>query len=250
MTMRVHATRATRGSHSHSHTELTQVHLKPRLSKRMIAGILAAATCSAPTMGRYFATGPASPVARRRAPPPPPPPPPPAHVAAQCPVCHCDAERLRQKLALLEELGVCAPGLLIELTKEPLKLGQVRARAVGAVVESKGDCVVELEKVVRLHVNGFLVGGAGVVKVVQPAERHGQVDGGGEVVEGRRVLASVEVDQPQIVRDNPLKRVEEEGALEAGDGGNVALLAEEAHADVVPQLRRVWRLHRRDAVLD
>jgi hypothetical protein len=33
-------------------------------------------------------------------------------------------------------------------------------------------------------------------------------------------------------------------------GFDVAMLAEEAHADVVPQLRRVGRLHRCHAVLD
>jgi hypothetical protein len=38
--------------------------------------------------------------------------------------------------------------------------------------------------------------------------------------------------------------------FEAGNSRDVALLAEEAHADVVPELRRVGRLHRRHPVLD
>ena len=67
-------------------------------------------------------------------------------------------------------------------------------------------------------------------------------------MEGGGVLAGVQVDEAKIVRDDPLEGVEEEGALEARDRGDEALLAEEAHADVIPQLRRVGCLHGRDAV--
>ena len=67
---------------------------------------------------------------------------------------------------------------------------------------------------------------------------------------GGGVLPSVEVHEAEIVRDDPLEWVEVERALEARDGGDVPLLTEEAHANIVPQLRRVGRLHRGDAVLD
>ncbi len=63
-------------------------------------------------------------------------------------------------------------------------------------------------------------------------------------------LPRVQVDEPEVVRDDPLERVEVESSLEARDRRDVPLLAEEAHADVVPQLRRVGRLHRGDSVLD
>ena len=69
-------------------------------------------------------------------------------------------------------------------------------------------------------------------------------------MERRGVLPRVQVDQPEIVRDDPLERVEVQRALEARDRRDEALLAEEAHADVVPQLRGVRRLHGGDAVLD
>ena len=75
----------------------------------------------------------------------------------------------------------------------------------------------------------------------------------------RGVLRSVEVHQPQVVRDDPLERVEvsahtarcqrtlpvpypaprrewdcAQRFLQAGYRGHVTLLAEEAHANVVP----------------
>mmetsp|Transcript_43480 Transcript_43480/g.107532 ORF Transcript_43480/g.107532 Transcript_43480/m.107532 type:complete len:361 (-) Transcript_43480:24-1106(-) len=114
---------------------------------------------------------------------------------------------------------------------------------------------------VLLHLNCLLVGTASVFEVIEAGEGDGEVhvargkvglevDRRGEEVEGARVLPRVEVHQPEVVRDDPLERVEVERALEAGDGGNVALLAEEAHADVVPELSRVGRRHRRHAVLD
>ena len=44
-------------------------------------------------------------------------------------------------------------------------------------------------------------------------------------MEGRGVLPRVEVHQPEVVRDDPLERVEVERALEARDARDVALLA-------------------------
>mmetsp|Transcript_25181 Transcript_25181/g.44904 ORF Transcript_25181/g.44904 Transcript_25181/m.44904 type:complete len:351 (-) Transcript_25181:115-1167(-) len=76
------------------------------------------------------------------------------------------------------------------------------------------------------------------------------VDGGGEEVEGGGVLAGVEVDQAEVVRDDPLKGAQVQRLLEARDGGDVALFPEEAHADVAPELRRVGHRDGRDAVLD
>ena len=61
-------------------------------------------------------------------------------------------------------------------------------------------------------------------------------------------MAGVEVYKPKVVADDPLKGVEVEGLFEAGNGGNVALLAEEAHADVVPELRRARGVHGGNAV--
>ena len=89
---------------------------------------------------------------------------------------------------------------------------------------------------IRLHLDGLLVGLACVIEIVQPVECDGEihvargevwleVDRGGEVVEGGSVLASVEMDEAQIVRDDPLEGVEVERALEARDARDVALLA-------------------------
>mmetsp|Transcript_23304 Transcript_23304/g.68673 ORF Transcript_23304/g.68673 Transcript_23304/m.68673 type:complete len:259 (+) Transcript_23304:580-1356(+) len=69
-------------------------------------------------------------------------------------------------------------------------------------------------------------------------------------MEGACVLACVEVDKAEVVRDDPLKGIEVEGALQARDGGDVTLLAEEAHSNVVPELRRIRRGHGGDPVLD
>ena len=48
-------------------------------------------------------------------------------------------------------------------------------------------------------------------------------------MEGRGVLARREVHKAEVVRDDPLKGVEEERALEARYSRDVLLLAEEAH---------------------
>ena len=50
-----------------------------------------------------------------------------------------------------------------------------------------------------------------------------EVDGSGEVVERRGILARVQVHQPEIVRDDPLERVEVERTLEARDRRDVYL---------------------------
>jgi hypothetical protein len=78
-----------------------------------------------------------------------------------------------------------------------------------------------------------------------------QVDAGGEEVERACVLPLVEVHEAEVVAHDPLERVEVERALQARDRGDVAGLgrgAEEAHADVVPQLGVVGRLNGGDAV--
>ena len=49
----------------------------------------------------------------------------------------------------------------------------------------------------------------------------------------------------QVVEYLPVEGGEVAGPLETGHGGHVFLLAEEAHADVVPQLRRLGHLGRR-----
>ena len=56
-------------------------------------------------------------------------------------------------------------------------------------------------------------------------------------MERRRKLLDGEVDEAQIVEDLPVEWGQVGGALEAGDGSHELALAEEAHADVVPQLR-------------
>ena len=89
---------------------------------------------------------------------------------------------------------------------------------------------------VLLHLDGLLVGLAGVVEVVEPVERDAEVhvrrgevglevDRGREVVEGGGVLPRVQVHEAEIVRDDPLEGVEVERALEARDARDVALLA-------------------------
>ena len=46
----------------------------------------------------------------------------------------------------------------------------------------------------------------------------------------------------QVVQDLPVKRCEVVGSFKAGDAGHELLLAEEAHPDVVPKLRRFRQL--------
>ena len=50
------------------------------------------------------------------------------------------------------------------------------------------------------------------------------------------------MDHAQVVEDLPVKGSEVVGPLQAGDAGNELLLAEEAHPDVVPKLRRFRQL--------
>ena len=45
----------------------------------------------------------------------------------------------------------------------------------------------------------------------------------------------------QVVQDLPVKRCEVVGSFKAGDAGHELLLAEEAHPDVVPKLRRLCK---------
>jgi hypothetical protein len=55
-------------------------------------------------------------------------------------------------------------------------------------------------------------------------------------------LLHSQVHHAQVVEDLPVEGREVVGSLEAGDAGNELLLAEEAHPDVVPQLRRFRQL--------
>ena len=57
------------------------------------------------------------------------------------------------------------------------------------------------------------------------------------------------MDQAEVEGDDPLEWVEVECSLEAGNRRHVLLLAEEAHADVVPELARVRVVHGSDTVL-
>ena len=55
--------------------------------------------------------------------------------------------------------------------------------------------------------------------------------------------------EAQIVEDFPLERTQIGSALQAAYGGHILLLAEEAHADVVPEAGALGRRVRRDTVL-
>mmetsp|Transcript_19692 Transcript_19692/g.37528 ORF Transcript_19692/g.37528 Transcript_19692/m.37528 type:complete len:213 (-) Transcript_19692:538-1176(-) len=127
------------------------------------------------------------------------------------------------------------------------------------VVQRNG--VVQLKQMVALHFNCLLICAARVLKVIQLGQRDGQVhvtggkvrlqvDGRAEKVKRACKLPSVEMDQAEVVANDPLKGIQVQGLLQASDGRDVPLLSEEAHAYVVPHLRRVGRLHRGDAVLD
>mmetsp|Transcript_39906 Transcript_39906/g.87102 ORF Transcript_39906/g.87102 Transcript_39906/m.87102 type:complete len:343 (+) Transcript_39906:263-1291(+) len=123
------------------------------------------------------------------------------------------------------------------------------------------DGKVEMKHVVRLHVYRLLKRAAGIREVIETRQRDRevhvrrrkvglQIDASGEEVEGRGVLPRVEVHEPKVVGDDPLKWVQVESPLEAGDRGYILGLPEKAHPDVVPQLRRVRRVHRCYSVLD
>ena len=56
------------------------------------------------------------------------------------------------------------------------------------------------------------------------------------------------MNKPEVVADDPLEGVQVERPLEAGDGRHKLGLAEEAHADVVPELRRARGVHGGNAV--
>lgn len=101
----------------------------------------------------------------------------------------------------------------------------------------------------------------------------------GERVHILNVLHGVQVNKAKVVRDDPLERVQVQGSLQASNGlftctrthtrqtvsscgqarasgpgsdythRHIALLAKEAHSNVVPQLGAVWRLHSCHAVL-
>ena len=63
-------------------------------------------------------------------------------------------------------------------------------------------------------------------------------------------LLCVQVNEPQVVSNDPFKGSKVQGLLQASDCSNVSLLPEEAHPNVVPQLRRVGRLDGRNTILD
>ena len=71
-----------------------------------------------------------------------------------------------------------------------------------------------------------------------------------EIVIGRRILLSCHVHQTQVVSCYPLEGVKVEGALKAGDTGDVLLLAEKAHTDIVPQLTGIRVVNRCDTVFE
>ena len=124
-----------------------------------------------------------------------------------------------------------------------------------------GRAIVEAEKqIARILFDGALVRVRRVLVVAEPRERDGEVhvgvrevglevDGGGQVGKGGGELRGVEVHEAEVIARDPLKGAEVEGALEARDGCDVALLAKVAEAHVVPDLWRreqVWPqlLHR------
>ena len=118
-----------------------------------------------------------------------------------------------------------------------------------------GRAIVEAEKqIARILFDGALVRVRRVLVVAEPRERDGEVhvgvrevglevDGGGQVGKGGGELRGVEVHEAEVIARDPLKGAEVEGALEARDGCDVALLAKVAEAHVVPDLWRreqVW----------
>ena len=65
----------------------------------------------------------------------------------------------------------------------------------------------------------------------------------------RCVLLRVEEDEAEVVGDDPLEGGKVQRAAKARDGGDVVLFAKKSHTYIIPQLRRVGRLLRGDAVL-
>lgn len=65
----------------------------------------------------------------------------------------------------------------------------------------------------------------------------GTAEGDGilEVLKRTGVLLQFEIDQAEIVVDSPVKWLQEEGLLQAGNGGNEFVFACKADANVIPK---------------
>uniref|UniRef100_A0A1I8GEQ1 Ricin B-type lectin domain-containing protein n=1 Tax=Macrostomum lignano TaxID=282301 RepID=A0A1I8GEQ1_9PLAT len=140
----------------------------------------------------------------------------------------------------------------LELAEHPAAgRGVARVVQVDGVVQGhqrvQGSCSL------LLHFKSFIIGEAAILGIIQVAESHAeqhvegghlwpQLNSGSEEVKSAGILLSVQVHQAQIVLHLPFERAQIGGPFQAGDGGHEFALAEEGHADVVPDggaLRRV-----------
>ena len=61
-------------------------------------------------------------------------------------------------------------------------------------------------------------------------------------MQNKQKLTCVQVDETQIVSNNPFKGSQIQSSLQTRHGCNVVLLSKEAHTNIVPQLRRIGSL--------
>lgn len=126
----------------------------------------------------------------------------------------------------------------------------------------KSNRIIKVDSaIVVVHFQGLLKSTTGIVKIVQLVQCDSQVHVAvweiwlevyrrTEVVEGWSILFSVEMNKSKVECCNPLKWIKVQCSLETRDWSNVLLFPEETHADIIPQLSRIWVIYCSNSVLE
>ena len=63
-------------------------------------------------------------------------------------------------------------------------------------------------------------------------------------------MFGIQMDKSKIKGSDPLERVEVKSSFEASYRSNVFLFPEEAHANIIPKLGRIWIVHSSNSILE